>query len=100
VPHFATFNALLGAVGGDVRQHLPIASWGRLLASLGRAKHDRLLASGALDDDAVWLLERVPKEVAMSALPRALRTVLGQSTLATLVSLAARLGLAAPILLP
>jgi hypothetical protein len=76
-PLFATFAALLGAMGGDVGRRLPVATRGHLPASLGRAEHDHLIAGGVLGGDATWLLERVPKEVATSVLPRALRTALG-----------------------
>jgi hypothetical protein len=41
------------------------------LLSRAGAKHDYLIASGALGGDVARLLKRVPKEVAMSALPRA-----------------------------
>jgi hypothetical protein len=68
-PLSATFDALLGVVGGDVRRHLPIASWGHRLASLGRAKHDYLIAGSALGGDATWHLEHVPKGFSTSALP-------------------------------
>jgi hypothetical protein len=55
------------------------------------AKHDYLIASGALGGDAARLLERVPKQVVMSALPWAR---------AALLSLAVSLGLIAPFLPP
>jgi hypothetical protein len=58
------FAALLGAVGGDVGWRLPVTAWGRLPASRGGAKHDRIIAGGA-----TWLLEDAPEEVTMSALP-------------------------------
>jgi hypothetical protein len=93
VPLFATFDALLGAMGGDVGQCLPDTS-------LGRAKHDYLIAGGALGGDAAWLLECVPKEDPTSALPWALYDALGQRALTTLASLAVSLGLAALTLLP
>jgi hypothetical protein len=51
-PLSATFDALLGAVRGDVGWHLPVATWGCLPASLGMTKHDCLIASGALGGDA------------------------------------------------
>jgi hypothetical protein len=76
VPLFAAFDALLGIVGGDVRQYLPVAAQGHLPASLGRVKHDHLIAGGALGSDAAWLLERVPEEVTLSALSQALVALL------------------------
>jgi hypothetical protein len=63
---FAAFDALLGAVGGDVRRRLPVAAQGYLPASLGRAEHDHLVAGGVLGGDVVQLLDHVPAEVAMS----------------------------------
>jgi hypothetical protein len=65
VRHFAALDALLGAVGGDVEWRLPAAARGHLPASLGRVKHDCLVADGALGG------------YAMSALPRALCALLG-----------------------
>jgi hypothetical protein len=70
VPLFATFDALLGAMGGDVGQCLPNTS-------LGRAKHDYLIVGGALGGEAAWLLECVPEEDPTSALPWALYDALG-----------------------
>jgi hypothetical protein len=84
----------------DVEQHLPTATWGHLPASLGRAYHDRLVASGVLGGDTVWLLKRVPEEVATSALPQALCTSLRQHTFATLASFATSLGPTVPTLPP
>jgi hypothetical protein len=69
VPLFAAFGTFLSAVGGDVGWRLPVAARGHLPASLGRVKCDHLIASGALGGNAAWLLERVPKEVAMYTLP-------------------------------
>jgi hypothetical protein len=89
VPLFAAFNALLGVVGSDIGWCLLLAAWGHLPASMGRAKHDRLIAGGVMGGDAVRLLECVPEEVAMSTLARAPRAVLGQFTHASLVSLVA-----------
>jgi hypothetical protein len=91
-PLVATFNALLGAVGSNVRRCLLVTAQGHLPGFLGRAKHDCLVASGALSGDATRLLECGPKEVAMSVLPRALCAALGQRAHATLASLAANLG--------
>jgi hypothetical protein len=94
-PLVATFNSLLGAVGSNVGRCLLVTAQGHLPAFLGRAKHDCLIASGALSGDATRLLEHGPKEVSMSALPRALRAALGQRTHATLASLAVNLGFVA-----
>jgi hypothetical protein len=80
---FAASDALLGAVGDDAGRCLPITAWGHLPTSLGGAKHDSVVAGGALGGAAAQLLERVPEEVAMSALPWALPTALGQGAHAT-----------------
>jgi hypothetical protein len=53
-PLFAAFDALLGAVGGDVGRCLHVTTWGHLTAG------------GVLSGDAARLLRRVPEEVAMS----------------------------------
>jgi hypothetical protein len=95
-PLSTSFDALLCVVGGDVGWHLPVAAWGHLPTSLSKVKHDRLIASGALDEDATWFLGCVPEGVATSALPRALHVTLGQRALITLASLTVSLGLAAP----
>jgi hypothetical protein len=65
-----------------------------------RSTNDHVIIGGALGCDATWLLKRVPKEIDMSALPRALCVVLRQHARATLVSLAASLGLTTPTLPP
>jgi hypothetical protein len=57
VPLFAAFDALLGALGGDIRQCLLVAARGHLPASRCGAKRDRLIAGGALGGDAAQLLE-------------------------------------------
>jgi hypothetical protein len=87
VPLFAAFGTFLSAVGGDVGWRLPVAARGRLPASLGRVKCDHLIASGALGGNAAWLLERVPKEVAMYTLPWALCVAIELQARAALVSL-------------
>jgi hypothetical protein len=89
-PLFVAFHALLSAVGGYVKRCLP--------ASLSRVKQDHLIAGGVLGGDAARLLERVPKEVAISVMAWALCVALGQHTHATLASLAVRLGLNTPAL--
>jgi hypothetical protein len=72
LPLVAAFDALLGAVGGDIGWCLPVAALGGLPASLCWAKHDRLIGGGALGANVVWLLECAPEEVAMFALSQAL----------------------------
>jgi hypothetical protein len=69
VPLLATFGALLSAMDDDVRWRLPVATQGRLPASLGRVKHDCLVVGSVLDGNVARLLKRVPKEIAMYALP-------------------------------
>jgi hypothetical protein len=59
-------------VAGNVRRRLPVVARGCLLTSLGRAKHDRLVAGGALGGNAARLLKGVPEEVIMYALSWAL----------------------------
>jgi hypothetical protein len=86
-PLFAAFDALLGAVGSDVRWHHPTTARGHLSTSLGRVEHDCLIAGGALGGDVALLLKHVPEEVSMFALSWALRAVLRQCARATLVSL-------------
>jgi hypothetical protein len=76
-PVLATFDVFLGVVSGDVGRCLLVATRGCLPASLGRAKHDHLIAGGVLGGDAARLFKRSPEEVAMSALPWALHTALG-----------------------
>jgi hypothetical protein len=51
-PLIAAFDALLGAVCGDVGQCLLVAAQCCLTASLCRAKHDYLVAGGLLGGDA------------------------------------------------
>jgi hypothetical protein len=75
-PLFAAFDALLGIVGGDVRPCFPVTARGRVPTSLGRAKHDRLVAGGSLGGDAMRLLECVAEEVTLSALSQVLIALL------------------------
>jgi hypothetical protein len=49
----------------NVGQRLLAAAQGQLPASLGLAKHDRLVDDGVLRGDVTWLLKCVPKKVAM-----------------------------------
>jgi hypothetical protein len=65
---FATLDALLRVVGGDVGRRLLAAAWGHLPVSLGLWMHDHLIARGVLGGDATRLLKCVPKKVAMFAL--------------------------------
>jgi hypothetical protein len=99
-PLVAAFDALLGAVCGDVGRCLLVAAWCCLTASLCRVKHDCLVAGGLLGGDATRLLKLVPEEVVMSALPQALRAVLGQRARTALVSSTVNLGLTVLTLLP
>jgi hypothetical protein len=45
-PLFATLHTLPADVGGDIRRRSLATARGRLPASLGWARHDRLIASG------------------------------------------------------
>jgi hypothetical protein len=99
-PLSVAFDALLSAMGGDVGRRLPVVAWGCLPASLGRVKHDRLVAGGALGGDAAWLLKLISKEVVMSVLSWDLRITLGQHASATLASVVVSLGLTVPALPP
>jgi hypothetical protein len=67
-----TSGAILGAVSGIIERCLLIATWGHLPAHLCGAVCGHLVAGGMPGGDAVWILECAPKEVALSALPRAL----------------------------
>jgi hypothetical protein len=55
-------------VGGFVGWRLLIAAQGCLPTCLCRVVHDHLVVGGVLGGDIAWLLERVPEEVALSAL--------------------------------
>jgi hypothetical protein len=99
-PLLVAFGALLSAVGDDVRWCLPVTARGDLLAYLGRAKHDCLIASGALGDDVTRLLKRVPEEVAMFTLLWARCAALGRRSCTIMASSAVSLGLITPFLLP
>jgi hypothetical protein len=97
-PLVAAFDALLGAVSGDIRRRLLVAARCHLPASLCRAKHDRLIAGGALGGNAVRLLKQASKEVVMSALLWALCATFRQRTCTSLVSLVVNLWFASPSL--
>jgi hypothetical protein len=58
---FATLDALLGAVGGDIRWHSLTAARDHLTSSLCWTRHDRLIPSGMLGGDVTRRLECVPK---------------------------------------
>jgi hypothetical protein len=60
-PLVATFDAVLGAVGGVVRWRLLIATWGHLPTCLCRVVHDCLVVGGVLGGDVARLHERAPK---------------------------------------
>jgi hypothetical protein len=87
----AAFDALLGAMSGNIGWCLLVIARCHLPASLCKAKHGCLKAGGALGGDAARLLKCAPEEVIMSALSWALRTAFGQRSHATLVSLVANL---------
>jgi hypothetical protein len=72
VPLVTASDAVLGAVSCIVERCLLVAARGRLSACLCGAVHGHLIVGGELGGDAVQLLERAPKEVALSALPWAL----------------------------
>jgi hypothetical protein len=88
VHRFATLDALLSIIYGDVRWCLLVAARGHFPTSLVLAKHDRTIAGGVLGGDAAWLLECVPKKVTMLALEKASCVALGQRVHDPLVSLA------------
>jgi hypothetical protein len=79
VPLFATLDALLSTLDGDVGWCLHATTWGRLPASLGWMKHGRLIAGGVLGSEAARLLKCVPKKVAILTLERALCAVLSSA---------------------
>jgi hypothetical protein len=90
-PLVAAFDSLLGAVSGHIGRCFLVAARCRLSASQCRVNHGCLVAGGALDGDAAWLLKCAPEEVVMSTLPRALGMASRQYARATLVSLVANL---------
>jgi hypothetical protein len=67
-PLFAALDALPASVDGDIGQCSLTATQGHLPASLGMAKHDRLIAGGVLGGDAAQHVESVPTKVAMLTL--------------------------------
>jgi hypothetical protein len=97
-PLVATFDALPGAVNGDIRRRFLVTAQCHLPASLCRVKHDLLIAGSALCGDATQLLKHAPKEVIMSALLQALCAAFGLRACATLASLVANLRFTVPSL--
>jgi hypothetical protein len=63
MPLLAALSAILGAMDDNIGRHLVAAACGRLLASLGGTKCDRLIVGGIRVGDATWLLGGVPKNV-------------------------------------
>jgi hypothetical protein len=55
-------------VDDDDGQHLLTAAWGRLPASLGRKKFNRLIADGILGGNIALLLGGVPENIDVCAL--------------------------------
>jgi hypothetical protein len=100
VPLFATLGTLLAIVDCDVRRLSLSTARGHLPASLGWAKHDRLVASGLLGGDVAQRLKCVPEKVAMLTQERAPCVELGLRTCAPLASLAVGLSLDVPALPP
>jgi hypothetical protein len=76
-PLLAALEALLGAVDGDVGQHILAIAWGRLPASLGMTKFSRLVAGGVLGGDTAQLLNGVPENVDVFALTWVSRAAFG-----------------------
>jgi hypothetical protein len=99
-PIFITLDTLPADVDGDVGWRSLITAQGRLPASLGLVKHNRLIAGGVLGGDAAWCLECVPAKVAMLTLERAPCAALGLHARTPQVSLAVGLWLDVPALSP
>jgi hypothetical protein len=94
----AISDVALGAVNCVIVWHLLVIAWGCLPACLCGAVHDRLIVGGVLGSDSLRLPKRVPKEVPLSTLSRALLAASGQRNWATQVGLAVSLGLIVPSL--
>jgi hypothetical protein len=90
-PLFATLDAHLSAMNDDVGRGLLAAAWGRLPATLGRAKHNHLIAGHMLGGDVAWILEYVPEKVTILAQARDPHMALRQRAHTLLASLAAGL---------
>jgi hypothetical protein len=97
-PLVAAFDALLGAVSGNIRRCLLVLARCCLPTSLCRVKHGHLVAGGALGGDATRLLKRGPKEVVMSIMSQALREAFGQRAHTTQPSLVVNLRFVVPSL--
>jgi hypothetical protein len=76
-----------------VRRRLLVATWGCLPAHLCGAVYGRLVVGGVLGGDTAQLLERAPKEVALSTLPWGLLVATRQRTWSAQEVLATSLGL-------
>jgi hypothetical protein len=87
------FAVLPAAMGGNIRRRSLTTTQGHPLASLGWTRHDHLITSGVLGDDATRHFECVLEEVDMLALVRAPFTMLGLHAHAPLARLAAGLWL-------
>jgi hypothetical protein len=94
-PLIAAFDILVDTVSSDIGRCLLVTARCRLLASLYRVKHDRIIGGVLLGLGATQLPERASEEGIMFVLPQALSAVLRQHARATQVSLTAILGLIA-----
>jgi hypothetical protein len=83
VSHVAISNITLGEANYVIRWCLLVTARGSLPTCLCGAVHDHLIVGGVLGGNALWLPERAPEEVALSASPRALLAVSGQRNWAT-----------------
>jgi hypothetical protein len=97
-PLIAPLDALQGTVSSDIRHLLLVTARGHLPTCRCGVEHDHLVAGVLLGGDVARLLERAYKEVALSALPRALLVASGRRAWATLASLATNLRLITPSL--
>jgi hypothetical protein len=91
-----SLDAILGALHGDFIWHLLATAWGHHPTSLGLAKHDHLMACGAVGGDVTRLLYRVPEKFNVPAPEQNSWAALKQRTRTQLASLAVGLGLTAP----
>jgi hypothetical protein len=99
-PLFATLDALLSVVDGNIGWCLLATTQGHLPASLGWPKHDRLIVGGMWGGDTVRLPEYVPEKVTMLILEWALCIVLMQHAHVPLANLTVGLGSDVPALPP
>jgi hypothetical protein len=93
-------GALPGAVDDDDGQHLLTAAWGRLPASLGRKKFNRLIADGILGGNIALLLGGVPENIDVCALAWVPCAMFRSRTHGPLASLSVSMAFGAPALLP